>query len=108
MAETEKEKQERERQERERQRQQKKTTEDEAEDRVGEPMREDDGQNQFRAPDNKPVGGIYGEDATQPRAGTAEEPRELPPDTHAQKPGPQAKESKEDKDKHNETVVTRR
>ena len=63
--------------------------------KVGNPMRDDDKQNQFRAPDNKPVGAIYGEDKVQSRPGEEEEEDELPEDTHPQKPGPFEKEDRE-------------
>jgi hypothetical protein len=62
------------------------------EDAVGLPMRKDDRQNQFRAPDNKPQGSFFGENMTQagpppetPGMGPKEgEASDVPEETHAQ------------------------
>jgi hypothetical protein len=60
-------------------------------DMVGLPMRSDDRQNQFRAPDIKAFGAIFGEDMTQPgpppeapEAGSKEGAVDVPAETHAQ------------------------
>ncbi len=64
------------------------------EDMVGLPMRKDDKQNQFRAPNNKSQGSFFGEDLTQagpppePPTGTPTtkegEASGVPEETHAQ------------------------
>ena len=113
MAETEKERADRERREKEQQQQRqreqqereknapstrKPATKTEGEQgKVGEPMREDDLMNQFRAPDVKPLGAFYGEDISQFGPGpTEEQVIEPPPETHPQKPGTQVSREEEE------------
>lgn len=106
MAETKEEREQRE--QRERQHMQTKTTppqkggqKEGEEEKVGNPMREDDRQNQFRAPDSKPQGAFYGEDMVQPGPGEGEEEvAELPEGTHPQKPGKQPEQKKEETTAH--------
>ena len=65
-------------------------------EQIGKPMRPDDLQNFFRAPDIKPDGAIFGEDIDQFGQLTAQPLEGLPPETHPQEPStPVSREQEE-------------